>query len=277
MTLTLTGATRLNVIVGDPIAQVRSPGGMTAAFAARGHDGIVVPVRVAVEDLKDFLTIADRLKNLDGIIVTVPHKFSCYQHCKSATERADFVSAASIMRRRPDGGWHGEMADGLGFVGAVKTNGFDPAGKRALLVGAGGAGSAIALALVDAGVRELAIHDGAADRRDRLIERLNGRNGAAVFVGSSDPSGFDLVANATPAGMKETDPLPVEADKLSPSTFVGCVITMPPVPPIVAAARARGCATSTGREMYESLQATMVDFLLAGERLDWGTAHVQDG
>lgn len=268
MPLSLTGATRLNVIVGDPIAQVRSPGGMTAALANQNRDAIVAPIRVSVQDLKQFLLIADKLKNLDGIIVTVPHKFSCYQHCASATERADFVSAVSIMRRRADGSWHGDMADGFGFVGAVRNQGFDPAGKRALLIGAGGAGSAIALALVDAGVRELAIHDGDATRRDKLIGRLQGRGGVSVVIGSSDPSGFDLIANATPAGMQAGDPLPVDASKLTSSMFVGCVITKPAVSPIVAAAREIGCRTSTGNEMYEALQAEMVDFLAGGERLD---------
>lgn len=86
------GATRLYVIVGDPIAQVRSPAGVTAAFAARGHDGILVPVQVSPADLADFLSVATRLKNLDGIVVTIPHKFACYQACASATERAHFCA-----------------------------------------------------------------------------------------------------------------------------------------------------------------------------------------
>ncbi len=123
MEVVITGATRLNVIVGDPIAQVKSPGGMTRAFAARGHDGLVVPAQVAVEDLKDFLSVCDRMKNLDGIIVTVPHKFACFQHCTDATPRGKFLGAVNIMRRRPDGGWYGEMVDGQGFVGAVQQQG----------------------------------------------------------------------------------------------------------------------------------------------------------
>ncbi|WP_102227121.1 shikimate dehydrogenase family protein [Acidimangrovimonas sediminis] len=266
MDITLTGATRLNIIVGDPIAQVRSPGGMTTAFTGRGHDGIVAPVCVAVEDLGALLESADKLKNLDGIIVTVPHKFACYQHCTSATERSDFVSASSIMRRKPDGTWHGDMIDGYGFVQAMRQNGCEPKGKRALLIGAGGAGSAIAYELVTSGVAELAIHDGDAARRDRLIARLTGRGGVRVFAGSPDPTGFTLVCNATPAGMKDGDPLPVEADKLTPEMFVGCVITKPAVSPLVVAARAKGCATSTGGEMYEALQAAMVDFLMVGAR-----------
>ncbi len=257
-----TGATRLYVIVGDPIAQVRSPAGVTAAFAARGHDGILVPVQVAPVDLPDFLSVATRLKNLDGIVVTVPHKFACYQACTSATERAHFLRAVNLMRRRADGSWHGDMVDGLGFVGAARAKGINPTGMRALLVGAGGAGSAIALALVDAGVRYLAIHDSAAERRDALVGQLNGLGKASVRVGTTDPTGFDFVANATPAGMKDGDPLPVDVARLGPSAYCGCVITRPEVSPFIAAARTVGCVTGTGTDMYEQHQSIMVDFLL---------------
>ena len=163
-----TGATRLNIIVGDPIAQVKAPGGMTKAFADIGHDGILVPVQVDPRDLGAFLTVADRLMNLDGIIVTVPHKFACFKHCRSASGRANFLGAVNVMRRRRDGGWHGDMVDGFGFVSAVRNKGYDPRGKRALLVGAGGSGSALAKALVESGVSELAVHDGDAARRDQL-------------------------------------------------------------------------------------------------------------
>lgn len=256
------GATRLYVIVGDPIAQVRSPAGVSAAFAARGHDGILMPVQVAPTDLPDFLSVATRLRNLDGIVVTIPHKFACYQACASATERAHFLRTVNLMRRRADGSWHGDMVDGLGFVGAARAKGIDPKGMRALLVGAGGAGSAIALALVEAGVSELAVHDSATERRDALIGRLNGLGKAPVRTGSADPAGFDFVANATPAGMKEGDPLPVDAARLAPSAYCGCVITKPEVSPFIAAARKAGCVTGTGTDMYQQHQGIIVDFLL---------------
>ncbi|MHC4053760.1 shikimate dehydrogenase family protein [Bradyrhizobium sp. 25ACV] len=257
-----TGATRLYVIVGDPIAQVRSPAGVTAAFAARGHDGILVPVQVSVADLPDFLSLVPRLKNLDGLVVTIPHKFACYQACTSATERAHFLRSVNLMRRRADGAWHGDMVDGLGFVGAARAKGVNPAGMRALLVGAGGAGSAIALALVEAGVSELAIHDSATERRDALIGQLSGLGKTPVRAGSTDPTGFEFVANATPAGMKEGDPLPVDVARLAPSAYCGCVITKPEISPFIAAARKAGCVTGTGTDMYEQHQGIMVDFLL---------------
>jgi shikimate dehydrogenase len=263
MNLNLTGATRLNVILGDPIAQVKSPGGVTQAFIDRAHDGMLVPVQVSPGDLDALLAVADRVKNLDGIIVTVPHKFACFKHCGSTSARAGFLGAVNIMRRSKDGGWHGDMVDGLGFVGAIRSKGFDPLGKRALLVGAGGAGSAIAMALVEAGVSELAIHDGDAARRDHLIARLKTLDRATISAGSSDPRGYALVANATPAGMKAGDPLPIDVAKLAPATFVGCVITIPAVSPLIEAARRIGCPTSTGTEMYNALQSSMVDFLLS--------------
>ncbi|MDH2341114.1 shikimate dehydrogenase [Bradyrhizobium sp. SSUT77] len=256
------GATRLYVIVGDPIAQVRSPAGVSSAFAACGHDGILVPVQVSVADLPDFLSLATRLQNLDGIVVTIPHKFACYQACASATERAHFLRTVNLMRRRADGSWHGDMVDGLGFVGAARAQGIDPKGMRALLVGAGGAGSAMALALVEAGVSDLAIHDSATVRRDALIGRLNGLGKTPVRVGTVDPTGFDFVANATPAGMTDGDPLPVDVMRLAPSAYCGCVITKPEVSSFIAAARKLGCVTGTGTDMYEQHQSIMVDFLL---------------
>ncbi|MDH6258617.1 shikimate dehydrogenase [Bradyrhizobium sp. BR13661] len=257
-----TGATRLYVIVGDPIAQVRSPAGVSAEFAARGHDGMLVPVQVSVADLPDFLSVASRLKNLDGIVVTIPHKFACYQICASATERAHFLRTVNLMRRRADGSWHGDMVDGLGFLGAARAKGIDPKGMRALLVGAGGAGSAIALELIEGGVRELAIHDSSVERRDTLIRQLNGLGKGQARVGTSDPSGFDFIANATPAGMKDGDPLPVDVTRLAPSAYCGCVITKPEVSPFIAEARKLGCVTATGTDMYRQHQSIMVDFLL---------------
>jgi shikimate dehydrogenase len=265
MNQNLTGATRLNFIVSDPIAQVKAPGGVTKAFADIRHDGILVPVQVDSLNLDAFLKVADRLKNLDGIVVTVPHKFACFSHCRSVSDRAGFLGAVNIMRRRKDGGWHGDMVDGLGFVGAVRNKGYDPRGKRALLVGAGGAGSAIAMALIEADVGELAIHDSDIARRDSLIARLKTLGRANIAAGFPDPGGYDLVGNATPAGMKAGDPLPIDITKLARTSFVGCVITVPAVPPLIKAARRLGCPTSTGTDMYNALQGSMLDFLLADD------------
>lgn len=258
----LSGATRVYFIVGDPVAQVKSPAGVTQAFEARGHNAVVVPALVSPGHLAQWLAGTSHSRNVDGIIVTVPHKFAAHALCASASDHAHFLETVNVMRRNANGSWHGDMFDGLGFVAAMQNTGCQPASKRALLAGAGGAGSAIAHALVMAGVSLLAVHDEDTARRDRLVARLDGLNGVPVRAGSPQLDGFDIVLNATPAGMKNTDALPFDLSLLARHMHVGCVITGPAVTPLIAAARARGCTTQTGADMFGRVRDLMVDFLL---------------
>ena len=261
----LNGETRVFVIAGDPIAQVKSPAAMTAAMTALGRNCVLVPIQVAPADLGRFMEGAAAARNLDGIVATVPHKFAAYAHCATATERAHFLRSVNMLRRNPDATWHGDMSDGEGFVAGIRAGGCDPAGRRALLVGAGGAGSAIALALLQAGVAELAVHDLDKARRDALIARLRRRGGGAtVRNGSDDPTGCTLVVNATPVGMRAGDPYPLKVEQLAAGMFVAEVITAPAVTPLLEAARRLGCPTRTGGDMYDAQLALMRDFLLAG-------------
>lgn len=261
-TVMLNGETRVLVIIGDPIAQVKSPAGVTQSLQEQGRNAVLIPIHVSPGEVAAFVEGASRAKNIDGIIVTVPHKFSAYAHCATATDRAHFLGAVNVMRRNPDGSWHGDMCDGVGFVSAMQSAGCNPEGQTALLVGAGGAGSAIALALLEAGVTELAIHDGDTARRESLIGRLRDRFGPKVYAGSDDPSGYTMVINATPVGMRTEDLYPVEVDRLSREMFVGDVITAPAVTPLIEYARHLGCLTQVGGGMFAAVRERMVDFLL---------------
>ncbi len=261
------GATRLVFIVGDPIAQVKSPHGVTEALRGRGADVIVVPAHVKPSDLDAFFALAQRMPNVDGIIVTVPHKFEAARLCAYVTPRVRSIGAANVVRRAPDGAWAGDMCDGEGYVAGLRRAGCEPRGLRALLVGAGGAGSAIAHALTDAGVSVLALHDTDIGRRDALAARLHtyaAAGATALAVDAPDPQGFDLVINATPLGMQPDDPLPVPVERLARTTFVGDVVTRPAVSPLIAAARARGCRTMTGIGMFEAVRDRMVAYFLDG-------------
>ena len=116
---TLNGATRVHFIVGDPIAQVKSPAGVTEAYQERGHNAMVMPAHVAPSDLAAWLAGVSLAKNVDGIIVTVPHKFACFDLCATASDSARFLHTVNTMRRNANGTWHGDMFDGLGFVQAT--------------------------------------------------------------------------------------------------------------------------------------------------------------
>lgn len=259
---TYSGATRVIFIVGDPIAQVKAPEFVTRALRERGADTVVVPAHVRSPDLERFMDTVARLPNVDGVIATVPHKFAIAPLCAGRTSRADSIGAVNAVRRDAEGRWFGDMCDGEGYVAGLRKAGCAPEGRRALLVGAGGAGSAIAHALVDAKVAALAVHDVDAARRDTLLARLRRYDAAGAQQGSGDPSGFDLVINASPMGMSESDPLPVDIERLAPTAFVGDVVTNPQRPPLIVQAEARGCATMTGMGMFEAVRDCLVDFYL---------------
>src|SRR2546426_1210576 len=217
----LSGKTRVFFIVGDPIAQVQAPSGVTAELHRRGHDAIVVPIQVAASEVDAFLRVATNLKNVDGIFATVPHKQAAYRHCSSTTPRAAFTSSANLLRRDATGGWHGDMSDGAGFIAALRNAGFEPRGKRVSQAGVGGAGAAIAYSLLEAGVSVLALHDQDPARQHAVLAKLNEAFPGKAITGSMDPDGFDLIANATPAGMRPDDPLPFRAETLDRRAFVG--------------------------------------------------------
>jgi shikimate dehydrogenase len=258
----LSGATRLFPIIGDPIKYAESPIRLTRTFDERGYNGICVPLQVATDDLDAVMAGLTASRNVDGILVTMPHKFTAFAHCASSSERAKMLGVVSVVRRNPDGTWHGDMLDGLAFVKAQKDHGAQPEGARVLLVGAGGAGSAIAIALLEAGVRELIIHDADESRTATLLKLLGDLGQGRVSAGPADPTGCDLVCNATPMGMEDGDPLPVNAALLRSSMFVGDVIAGHGLTAFLAAAEAAGCKTANGGHMVEAAQDVMADFML---------------
>lgn len=176
------------------------------------------------------------------------------------------LEVVSVIRRNHDGTWHGDVLDGLAFVKAQEDHGACPDGARVLLVGAGGAGSAIAIALMEAGVRELVVHDLDEARVAALVDLVSDLGLGRVIAGSPDPDGCDMVCNASPLGMEEGDPLPVAADRLTSSMFVGDVIAGHGLTPFLRAAHDAGCRTADGGQMVEAVQDLMVDFML-GKRL----------
>jgi len=262
MLASLNGETRLHLIVGDPVAQTRSPAGLTREFASRRVNAVCVPVHVGAPDFDRFIAAAKRVHNIDGIIVTMPHKFAALGHCEETAEAARILGAVNLLHRVAAGRWRGDMTDGTAMVAALRRAGCEPAGRAALVVGAGGAGSAVALALIEAGVASLAVADLDAARRDGLLARLAGR-GAAVGAGSADPAGFGLIVNATPAGMQPGDPLPVDPARLDRSAAVADFIATPAVTPLLEAARRRGSTIVTGEDMFAVQAGIMADLLLA--------------
>lgn len=262
----LTGASRLVPIIGDPIKYVESPVRLTAEFADRGEQVVVVPMQVTADGLDAVLTALNATKNVDGIVVTMPHKNTAFPYCSTTSRRSEFLQVVSHMRKNPDGTWHGDMFDGLMFVTAQQNNGAKVSDRKALLLGAGGAGSAIAFELLEQGAAEVAIYDSDPARVDALVARLAKVGPGAVRAESPDPTGFDLILNATPMGMDENDPLPVDTSLLTDSMFVGDVVGGHGITRLIQEARDAGCETATGDDMVSVGLNYGADFVLDGYR-----------
>ena len=261
MAITLNGESRLFPLIGDPIIYARSPDWLSHHFADNGVNAVCVPMQVPDGALDPVLQGLGATPNVDGIIVTMPHKTTVFAHCATVSETSAMLGVVSAMRRKADGSWHGHTTDGDAFVKALVDNGATVDGARALLLGAGGAGSAIAIALLNAGVGSLVIHDLNAERVDHLLEVLADLGADRVRAGTADPTGFDLVCNATPMGMADDDPPPLQTELLEASMFVGDVIAGHGETPLIKAARQAGCGTADGDQMVVAVQDIMLEFL----------------
>jgi len=258
----ITGHTRLYAILGDPILQVRTPELFNALMAGRGADAVMVPMHVPAPMLASAVGVLRGVANLGGFIATVPHKSAMLGLCDAASDRARAVGAANAFRRTPDGRIEGEMLDGVGFVRGLQREGVEPEGREVFLAGAGGAAKAIAFALAEAGVRALRIWNRTPDKALEIAERLRrAGHGLPVTVATSDPSGCDLVVNATSLGLRADDALPLGAERLTPGQIVAEVIMKPSVTPLLAAAQARGCRICPGAPMLDCQIELMADFM----------------
>ncbi len=257
----LDGSTRLFFTIGHPVAQIRMPRIMPAVFAALGINAAWLTLDIAPGELRAALDGLRRVRNLGGLSVTIPHKPAALDLADRASDRARAAGAANLLRFEADGSLTADIVDGIGFVEGLRARGFDPAGKRIRLVGSGGAGSAIAAALCEAGVAALALSDLDPARARACVDRLAGIFPAvALSVAERAPDGCDLVVNASPCGLRADDPLPFDPALLAPGTLVADVIMKPPVTALLRAAAALGHPVQPGRPMLDHQLVPLLRF-----------------
>lgn len=262
----ITGATRLYAIIGDPIAQVRSPATFTERFAATGIDAVLVPAHVPADRFDTIVPALLALGNLEGLLVTVPFKARMAPFADRLGATAKTIGAVNALRREADGSWTGDMFDGIGFVRGAERKGERIRGRRVALFGAGGAGSAIACALAEAGVQSISVIDKDAPKAKALVEKLKAAfSECALVVEPGMPDGVDMVVNASPVGMQPGDGLPAEIGRLDPGTVVGDVVITQTPTAMIRHAMQCGCHWIDGRDMHGG----QVDALMAFFRSTW--------
>jgi shikimate dehydrogenase len=202
------------------------------------------------------------MSNIRGALVTMPHKVTTTELVDELTPIAKVAGASNAVLLREDGSLLGDQFDGAGFARGVARKGFDVTGKRALVVGNGGVGSPIAASLVAGGLAEIGLFDPNIAASEALAGRLTEHYPETkTIVGSKDPHGYDLVVNATPLGMNDGDPLPMDVDRIAPGTFVADVVMKQTITPFLQAALDRGCPIQVGSDMlYEQIPAYLEFF-----------------
>jgi shikimate dehydrogenase len=257
----ISGKTTVIAHIGYPTESFKAPLIYNPWFERHGIDAVVVPMGVKAEDFEQVLPALFKLTNIRGALITMPHKITTVALLDDVTTAVKVAGSCNAILRRPDGSLLGDMFDGVGFARGLARQGFTLPGATCLIVGAGGVGSAIAAALAAERVGSITLFDTHGAAADALADRLRQHYpNVRCAVGSNDPSGYDLVVNATPLGMKAGDPLPFDPWKLDSRTFVGEVVMKQEITPLLAAARERGCRFQVGTDMLFEMIPAYLEF-----------------
>jgi shikimate dehydrogenase len=246
----INGHTRVFLVLGHPVGQVRAPEVFNPLFQAHGVDAVLVPADVAPAQLGDFVRGAFSAANVGGLWLTIPHKAAVLDLLDRVDPLGTRAGAVNAVRRQSDGSLDGGLFDGIGLVKSLDHLGVATAGRRVLLVGTGGAGMAIAVSLAERALGTLDLFDAVPGRAIALAQRLQEDARCPVRAApSSDPASYDVVVHATPLGLQTDDPLPFDVSRLDPAATVIDILMKPYATPLQRACDARGIVCHPGFEM----------------------------
>ena len=258
----INGHTELIAHLGFPTHAFKAPMIYNPYFESAGINAVVVPMGCKPELFPALLPSLFHLTNIRGALITMPHKVSVVDLLDEVTPTVKVAGACNAVKRLADGRLLGDMFDGEGFVRGLRRKGLTLAGASALVVGAGGVGSAIVASLAAAGVARLRLFDVNPAAVQALTSRIATHYpGITVEPNDQDPAGMDLAVNATPLGMDAGDPLPMDTTRLDACTVVGEVVMRAETTAFLAAAQGRGCRVQVGTDMlFEQIPAYLEFF-----------------
>ena len=261
----ISGTTTLIAHLGYSTFAFKSPLIYNPWFEKKDIDAVVVQMGVKAEDYAPFFRSLFTLTNIRGALVTMPHKATTMDLVDELSPTAVVAGAANAVLLREDGTLGGEQFDGTGFVRGVLRKGFALQGTKALVVGNGGVGSPIAASLAAEGVAEMGLFDPNTAASESLAQRLTAHYPRLrVGIGSRDPAGYDVVVNATPLGMNDDDPLPMDVDRIAPTAFVGEVVMKQEITPFLRAAREKGGQVQVVKDMLFEMIPAYLEFFGVG-------------
>jgi shikimate dehydrogenase len=259
------GNTKLLAIIGDPIAQVRSPELYNPRIAKAGFNAVLLPMLIPTATFDDALEGVMAIGNLMGLIVTYPYKERVLPYADQVGHIGQAVGAINAMRREANGAWTGDMFDGAGLIGALGSLGQTASDRRVLILGAGGAGSAIAMALAAAGAAMIGVFDSDATRASGLAARVETHFPICRALATHpDVAGYDLLINATPVGIAPAFALAPFLGEPHRGLTVIDIVPKPEATALLALAREKGCPTANGAAMISGQADAVLAFFGIG-------------
>ena len=253
------------IMIGAPVTSVRTPPLLEAWFASRGVEAEVETRHLDPVDLGPFMKTFRANPDLDGLLVTMPHKKTILAHLDHLTEEAAAAGSVNTVKRTATGNLIGSQFDGAGLVNALLAKRIPVTACRILLAGVGGAGMAIARAIAAHGCEHLAIIEKKHELLGRVLKTLRGNDGCPVSPADKSENQFDLLINATPLGMRPADACPFEDDLVRNAKFVADIVADPPETRLAAMAAASGKTLISGRDMVNGQIAPIGAWLLQRE------------
>jgi shikimate dehydrogenase len=238
----ISGRARLAGVAGWPVSHSRSPRLHNFWLRACGIDGAYLPLAIAPENFEMAVRALPKL-GFAGCNVTMPHKEAALRAVDRVDPAAWRIGAVNTIVVANDGSLDGSNTDAYGFLQALYEGapGLDIAKGPAVLIGAGGAAKAIAVALLDAGVPDLLVLNRTEARAQALAEALD----AGITVGAWSEraaclAGANLLVNSTTQGMQGQPALALALDDLAADAVVMDAVYTPLITPLLAAAKDRG-------------------------------------
>lgn len=252
----ITGKTKVFFMIADPIDHVRTPEVINPLFAQRGIDAVMVPLHLTPATFAEGVAAIRKMGNVGGLVISVPLKEAAMALADEVLPPAAKIGVANVVRRDADGRLVATNLDGLGFLTGVLQKD-EARGRHVLLLGAGGAGRAIAITLADQGIASLRICDTDRARAEGLAAEVARLCPAPVTVGGNDLGAADLVINATPLGLHEGDPLPLSGS-LHPGVIVADIVMKPRDTALLQTAAKAGCPVRYGAGMLDTQLELMI-------------------
>ena len=250
------GTTKIYGCLADPIDHVKAPTIFTSIFNEKNIDAVMVPIHVEKENLKNVIGSLKKIKNFQGMTVTIPHKTPIANLCDHLEQDAEFTKSVNWIKFDKDRKLIGNNFDGQGFVAGFLSQNFLIKNKKICIFGAGGAAVSIGCSLARQKIKSLKIINRNFDKANELIKKIKVID-KKLFVQATEYkdnyllNDYDLIINATSLGLHKDDKLPFDVSKTSSNSVIADIIMQPAETELLKQAKTLGRSVHYGKYMIE--------------------------